>query len=79
MLQYFSVTGDTVFMCLSFVEPGQDGPLPMLMYRSSIRARPPLSRTAVLAHKVLPKRIILSTYKYNLKYAFRVCDYVNCN
>ena len=32
MLQYFSVTGNTVFMCLSFVLPGQHGPIPMLMY-----------------------------------------------
>lgn len=26
MLQYFSVTGNAVFMCLSFVQPEQDRP-----------------------------------------------------
>lgn len=46
MLQYFSVTGNTVFICLSLVQPGKDGPLPILMYGCLIRARPPLGDKA---------------------------------
>lgn len=60
--------------------------LPMLMHRSLIRARLPLRHKAVLVYKVthihththntFPKRINTSTHKYNVKYAFPVCDYV---
>lgn len=76
MLQYFSVTGNTVFMCLSFVQPGQDGPLSILMYGFLISARPPLRNKAVLiskythTHNSSPETINTLTYNYNLQYAF---------
>lgn len=77
MLQYFSVTGNTVFMCLSLVQPGQDAPLPILMYGFLIRARPPLRNKVVFTQvharthtHTLPKTISTLTYNYNLQYAF---------
>lgn len=79
MLQYFSVTGNTVFMCLSFVQPGQDGPLLILMYGFLIRAMPAPRSKAVLIYedthtptkkKSSPKTTNIFTYNYNLWYAF---------
>lgn len=78
MLQYFSVTGNTVFMCLSFVQPEQDGPLPILMYGFLIRTRPPLRNKAALVYTHrnntntfhLLKKANTLTYYYNLQYAF---------
>lgn len=45
MLQYFSLTENTVFMCLSFEKPGQEGPLPILIYGFLIRPRLPVKQT----------------------------------
>lgn len=63
MLQYFSVTGNTVFMCLSLVQPGQDGPLPILMYGFLIRARPPLRNKVVF----IQARVHKHTHTHFLK------------